>query len=92
MNIDFEIKKDENNIEKYRFYIDGNVIFLDEYEVLKREANQRKFRVIDGYSRLYLRNSTVKEQDVPLTEDIKQQIIKKFADSLVVARWSEKNK
>lgn len=88
-----EIQKqiDELTLEKWRFYILDKRIYLDAYYLLQKESKRHKnFRTLKGYERLSERNSTMREGEVPFTDEIKQEALNKFVSLLKVMKWSER--
>lgn len=82
---------DELTVEEFDFYVSGTDLYLDRYLLLKKEnKKKRKYSVLKLYSRLMLRDSTIKEDQVPLTDEIKAEAIKQFTDSIKCLKWSER--
>ena len=98
MNISIEKKIDELTTVEYRFTIldstfySSIILFLDGYYVWKKEAKRHKPRLDSYYNRLNDRDSTIKESEVILTDEIKKEAMNKVIASMKVLKWSEKNK
>jgi len=75
----------------YSFYVeDFNKIWLDWYAYESRESKRHKFVRVQYYNRLEKRNSNLLEEDVILTDDIKNAIEQKIFSSLQIKKWSER--
>ena len=90
--IRFEHRINELTIEKWEFYQTDNNIYLDRYVVLSRESTKKHnyTKVVRRYDRLMERDSTIKETDVPFTDEIRLEAIKQFVDTVRCVRWSER--
>ncbi len=91
--ITLEKQIDELTKEIYNFYQVDNLIYLSNYTVLKRETTRKtKYSVVKKYDRLNTRDSSLSEDQVPFTEEIKAEAIKMYIDSLKIMLWSERKK
>jgi hypothetical protein len=90
--IRFEHRIDELTIEKWEFYQTDNNIYLDGYVVLMRESTLKRnyTKVLKRYDRLMERDSTIKESEVPFTDEIRKEAIKQFTDTIRCIKWSER--
>lgn len=89
-----EIKKDDLNMEDYDFYYfdDKKILVLDTYRKMSRQTKRHGWKVDSYYSRLRERDSSLKEQEVPLTEEIKKMAFDKFVSEIKVMTQSERGK
>lgn len=82
---------DKNTIEEYGFTImDSNIIYLNTYRIATKEPRQRYARTVKRYDRLNSRDSTIKEEDVPFTPEIREEAIRIFSTQLKCLKWSER--
>ena len=82
---------DELTVEEFDFYASGTNLYLDRYLLLKKESKKKKkYSVLKLYSRLNARDSTIKEDQVPFTDEIKAEAIKQFTESIKCLKWSER--
>ena len=87
-----EIEKqiDERTIERWRFtFLDG-AIFLDGYCLLSRESRRKKPQIIKKYDRLATRGNSITELLVPLTDELKSEVLSRFVESIKVLKWSDR--
>lgn len=76
--------------EQFTFWIHGSSIILDSYSLLWREnKTKRKYKNIKCYDRLYTRNSNIPLEQVPLTEEIKTEVLQEYIKTLKVMNWEE---
>lgn len=82
---------DELTIETWYFrFIDGNIM-LQSYYFDKRESKRhRKYKTIKKYDRFDSRNSTLNEEDVVLTDKMRQEVLNQFMSTVRVLKWGEK--
>ena len=88
-----EIEKqiDELTFEKWRFTFIDKAIYLDAYYILQKESKRhRNFRVLKKYERLFDRDSTMTEGEVPFTDEIKTEALNQFVSKIKVIKWSER--
>ncbi len=80
-----EKKIDDLTREVYIFYYhhDKRTIILDSYSLENRETKRHKFRTKKIYSRKG-HGSNLKESEVVLPEEIKQQALEKFISRITV--------
>ena len=82
-----EIISDLEKVE-YRFYVQGQTIFLDHRHVLRRESKRHSFKLTreESYSRLHKRDYGVKEEpEVDL--DIQLLAIATLRKKINFKRW-----
>jgi len=82
---------DELTVEKWSFiFLYGN-IFLDSYYLLKKESKKhRRYEILKKYNRIIGRNNTIKEVDIPLPEDVKEEAFNIFTKDIKVMKWTER--
>ena len=92
MHITLELPIDDFNREIYDFWLPdyGNKMFLNEYRWDKRETKRRNWKTMKKYHRLSGRECTMKEEEVLLTDAIKEMALEKLKSSLTVEKWSNK--
>jgi len=84
---------DELTKETFRFWINGNIIVLDAYYLFSREnKRKRNYNFVKRYERLSDRNSFTPLQEVPLTEEIKTEVLQEYFKTLKVMTWEEYKK
>ena len=84
--------KDELTKEVWDFTLLRGTLFLDSYQLLKREnTRKRKYLVIKKYNRLFERDSNIEESEVPFTEEIKKEALQRYFATIDCLRWSERN-
>lgn len=89
--IAIEKKIDELNIERWGFAFIDKTIYLNSYSLLQKESKMhRKFKVLKSYERLSGRGSTMKENEVPFSDELKAEALNKFVSTIKVKLWSEK--
>lgn len=85
-----EIKIDDLNKEVYRFWENGTTLILDSYHLLTRESKRKqKWEFKKVYERLSGRNSTINENNVPLTTEVRDLALDEYIKTLSVKTWSE---
>jgi hypothetical protein len=62
-------------------------LYLNRYEVLNRETTRHKFKIVKFYDRLKERDSNLKEDEVPFTEEIKNKALNECISKLSVKLW-----
>ena len=83
--------KDELTKETWDFTLIRDTLFLNGYQLLKREnTRRRKYSAIKKYDRLQSRNSTIEESQVPFTDEIKKEALDRYFETIDVRRWSER--
>lgn len=87
-----EIKKDDLNMEDYDFYYfeDKKILVLDIYRKMSRQTKRHGWKVDGYYSRLRERDSSLKESEVPLTDEIRKMVLDKFVSEIKVLTNSER--
>lgn len=83
------VTEDELSCEYWRFYFLENTLWLDIYEYKDRLTKRHDFRTVRRYARLNRRDS-MREEEVPLTEEIKKKAFDLFVSKLSVKLWSER--
>lgn len=83
--------KDELTKEWWDFTLIRETLFLNGYQLLKRESTRkRKYIAVKKYDRLQGRNSNIEESEVPFTNEIKKEALERYFETIDVRRWSEK--
>ena len=83
--------KDELTKETWDFTLIRETLFLNGYQLLKREnTRKRKYSAIKKYDRLQRRNSTIEESEVPFTDEIKKEALQMYFETVDCRRWSER--
>jgi hypothetical protein len=86
-----EIVKDELTKEAWDFILILETLFLNGYQLLKRESTRkRKYKDVKKYDRLQRRNSNIEESEVPFTNEIKKEALERYFEKIDVRRWSER--
>jgi hypothetical protein len=89
--VEIENKIDELTIERYGFIFLDKQIYLDSYLILKKETTRsRKYNVTDIYKRIDGRRNTLKEEDINISEELKQYVLNEFTKNIKVLKWSER--
>ena len=85
---------DEFNQEVFRFYFDENrnTLYLDYYGWRHRDTKRHGWKTNKYYYRLRERESNMMEEEVLLSDAVKEMAIKQFTEQLTVAKWSERGK
>lgn len=84
---------DELTREEFDFYQTNNVLILDSYRYSTREnTRKRSYTPIKRYERLSHRSSNITLQEVPLTEEVKKQVLEEYFKTLKVMTWEEYKK
>ena len=87
-----EIIKDELTKETWNFTLLGETLFLDAYQLRKREnTRKRKYSAIKKYYRLGRKESTIEESEVPFTDEIKKEALQRYFETIDCRRWSERH-
>lgn len=93
MNITVEKQIDKNTKEVFSFWFYENraTLYLDSYDLQRRDTPRHKFKTVKKYSRLdYPRHpDPIKLKDVPLTEEIKKQALEVFMSTIKVDVWKD---
>jgi hypothetical protein len=82
---------EESDLQRieWAFWFNDGVLILDGYSFYNRPSKRHKFRLKEFYNSLYRRSSEISEEEVPLTEAIKQRAIAEFTKDIRVKKWSE---
>lgn len=84
---------DELTKEQFSFWVKDNTLVLDSYYLFSREnKSKRKYNFVKRYERLSHRNSSMTLQEVPLTEEIKTEVLQEYFKILKVMTWEEYKK
>ena len=87
----FEIKINELKKEVWDFTLIRETLFLNGYSLQEKESKRhRKYQTTKRYDRLMGRNSTIKESEVPFTDEIKQKALQTYFETIDCKRWSER--
>lgn len=72
-----EITKDidEFNREKYIYSLLDYKLLLDNYYIESRKTKRSKFKVVKSYSRLNQRDSKIRQDEVILSDELKQEAL-----------------
>ncbi len=74
--------------EVWRFWYNRKTLWLDYYALEKRETPRHGWKINAYYSRLNDRwFKKIPIQEVPLTEDIKNEVLSKFMKEIKVKIW-----
>ena len=78
---------DELNRERYIFCLMSDMkLKLDEFRIESKETKRHKFKSKKFYERLRQRESTLKVDDIVLTDEVKQEAITQFMSLLEVTK------
>lgn len=93
MNIELKKQIDELTIEEYTFYfMDNGMLFLNTYRLAQKEnKRQRSYRTLKKYDRISSRESTITEDDVPFSPELKQEAIDTLTSQIKCLKWSERS-
>jgi len=76
--------------ERFEFSVIDNVIIFNSYELFSREnKNKRSYNSIKHYNRFFRRDSNITLQEVPLTEELKTEVLQEYIKTLKVMTWEE---
>lgn len=78
--------------ETFFFIQSGFTLLLDDYYSCVRLSKRHGWKIDKKYSRIFGRDSTIKEQDVPLSQAIRDQAKKEFISKIQVLTKSEYKK
>ncbi len=79
------IKHNDLKQEIYRFWLrDETKLVLDSYYIQEKKTSRHKFQTIKQYNRLDQRGNTLKLNDVPFNDNIKQLAKNKLLNSINV--------
>lgn len=85
-----EVVKDITPLEKkvFRFFFleKNSSLVLDSYSLKLRESRRHKYKEVLAYHRLNSRFSTLKADDIVLSEEIKTEALKVFIDKIKVEK------
>ena len=76
---------------EFVFWLKGTTLILDKFYEWNRPSKRHKMKATNSYIRLN-RNSTMRESDVPLSDEIAEQAIKDLIKKINVQTWSTYNK
>lgn len=89
-------KLDPLTKEEWEFVLIDDVLYLNLYRVtLYENTRKRVGKILKVYSRLQHRidrysPNLIKSEDVPLTEEIKKEVLEMYLKKLKVIRWEER--
>jgi hypothetical protein len=84
---------DELNKEQFMFTVFNNVLVFESYFLLSREnTRKRNWNILKRYERLSSRYTTIALEQVPLTEEIKNEVLQEYIKTLKVMTWAEYKK
>lgn len=92
----FELKKQGDSPleqERWIFWQQGTTLYLDAYYKEQRETTRHKYKPVTAYERLTNHRDTFKmicEEDVPLPEDVVNEVIRHVGSLLMVKRWKRR--
>jgi hypothetical protein len=94
-SVQFETKKTPMVKETWRFVLIDNTLYLDDYQLIKRESIKHKFEKVKKYDRLDHRAKSymsdyIKKEDVPLTDEIKEKALQTMIRKISVELWDRK--
>lgn len=94
MYIEITILDEENPLkgEFFRFTAFETVLVLEEYLQFERPTKRHKPVIGKVYSRLDTRKSTMRENEVVIPDDVRQQASEKFISMIKICKWSEYKK
>jgi hypothetical protein len=87
------IEKQVNELTKevWGFTVIDRIIYLDSYHVMTRESTRaRKYRSIKQYERIKSRDNTLTENEVPFTDELRQEVLNEYFKTLKCLKWSER--
>ena len=90
----YKIKKQINalKIEVWEFVIIRNTLYLDKYYTAEKESTRhRKYKKILYYDRIMNRNNTIAEEEIPLSNDIKEEALSIYFNQVKCIKWSERH-
>jgi hypothetical protein len=64
-------------------------LYLTAFATLERSTRRHDFRVKDNYRRIDARGTSLSVDDVEIPDDVRDEAIKQFMDSLTVEKWSK---
>ena len=77
--------------EIFGFYFgDEFHLWLDSYSLELRKTPRHKFRSIENYDRLDSRDSTLREDQVILSDEIKEKAKQQLLSQIRIQKWSER--
>jgi hypothetical protein len=85
----FNITKSRDKLteETWGFTVLDTCIILNSYWKSTRQSPRHKWQVLTHYDRLNTRDSTLKEADVPWTEELRAEALALYVATLKVGRW-----
>lgn len=86
MNITIQKAQDELTVEEWIFRLHGSILVLYYYTLQKKATKRHKFRIAELHSRTYPCDNTLKVENVPLPEDVKQRALEAFVAQISVVK------
>jgi hypothetical protein len=81
---------DELTKEEFSFWENGNILIFDSYHLFSREnTRKRTWNKVKVWERLSGRNTNMLFEYVPLTEEIRQEVLQEYIKTLKVMTWVE---
>lgn len=82
---------------RFWFYESRRALVLDKYEFQERSTTRHKFQTARVYTRVPVNAQewhaqTIEERDVPLSDELKADVLERFMKSIRVVTWSEETK
>ncbi len=74
---------------EFAFWEREGALVLSRYHMEKRESVRHKWRTSGWYDRTNARDSTIKEEDVPLPDNVKGAAVKQFMFKLRIGKKKE---
>jgi len=72
----------------WKFWFYRNRLVVDSYTVDERSSRRHTYKWAAGYERLR-KDGSIKEAELPLTDEIRERAIREFMSRITVVRWSE---
>jgi len=70
----------------FMYFDDEHALVVDHFIVEERATLRHKFKTTENYDRMP-RGGSIREEDVPLTEEVRARAIHEFCANLRVTRW-----
>ena len=96
--VSFTTVDDKLRRVSWRFWLYQNCLVLDEYLVEERASAKHKFKTVKVYDRRpvgrrsYLAapfDARLKEEEVPLTDEVRARALREMVNQIKVVLWSE---
>lgn len=83
------IKQNGNTREIYRFYQEKSNFYLNEYILETRFPPKRKYTPSKYWHRLFNRDCTITEDEVPWNEDIIAEVHELACKQIKIGKWKK---